>query len=413
MKILFLCYRGNPYCGGQGIYLYYLTRELARLGVKIDVLVGPPYPDPLDKWATVYKIENLNLWALKTRSLDLNKLKRIFSPLNFVDYLLTRFHFFPEMETFSFRAFAFLKKLLKEKEYDLIHDVQSLGWGLYPMRTFQIPMITTVHHPLTRDREADLMMDKTLWEKITTILFYPLSMQKFIIKKLDGVITSFQAGIEELHQAFKVKKEKISVVYNGLDVDLFQNDGSVREKKSLLFVGNTEDHKKGIIYLLEALTLLPKEITLTIVDEGPPLKNFAYKLVKKFNLENRVFFTGKVDQHRLVNLYSSKTILVMSSLYEGFGLPAAEAMACKTPVVATEVGALREVVIEGTGLLVPPKNPEALQKAILKIIADEKWQQRLGAKGRSWVVSKFSWPVVAKNTMKSYQRFIRSFEEVK
>ena len=118
MKVLLLCYRGSPFCGGLGIYLYYLSRELARLGVEVDVLVGPPYPDPMDEWATVHKIENLNIWMVKTKKFGYSRLTRVFSIWNFVDYILTRFHIFPEMETFSMRAFFTVHKLLKKKRYD-------------------------------------------------------------------------------------------------------------------------------------------------------------------------------------------------------------------------------------------------------------------------------------------------------
>ena len=162
-----------------------------------------------------------------------------------------------------------------------------------------------------------------------------------------------------------------------MDVDLFRNTGEKREEDALLFVGNTEDHKKGVHYLFEALTLLPEKVTLTIVDEK---KQNASALVKKFGVEHRVKFTGKVDHKTLVSLYSRKTILVMSSLYEGFGLPAAEAMACETPVVATAAGALQEVVDSETGILVPPGDPAALADAVMMLLKDpklrKKWARR-------------------------------------
>src|SRR5271157_950229 len=185
MKVLLLCYRGSPFCGGQGIYLYYLSRELSRLGIEVDVCVGPPYPDPIDEWATVYKIENLNIWGLKTNEFVPAQLNRIFSTWNFIDYVMTRFHFFTEMETFSMRTFFSLRRLLKNKKYDLIHDINSLGWGLLLMKKYGIPIISTIHHPLTRDRDADLMVNVTFWEKLTTLLFYPLAMQRFVINRLD------------------------------------------------------------------------------------------------------------------------------------------------------------------------------------------------------------------------------------
>ncbi|PKL41201.1 MAG: hypothetical protein CVV44_00760 [Spirochaetae bacterium HGW-Spirochaetae-1] len=406
MKVLFLLYRGNPFCGGQGIYLYNLTKELSKLGVEIDILVGPPYPDPMEDWATVYRLENLHLWMVKTKSLPHDKLLRLLSPWNFVDYLLSRFHVFPEMQTFSMRAFSSMQALLKHKQYDLIHDIQTLGWGMIPMKGYGIPMITTVHHPLTRDRDADLMMNNNFWDKLTTVLFYPLIMQRFVIKRLDRVITSFRKGVDELHSAFGLRKDKISVVYNGMDVELFTNTGEPREENQLLFVGNGEDYKKGMIFLLEALKMLPEHIHLTIVDEGPPGKKKAWDMVVSLGLEKRVTFTGKVSYERLVSLYSTKTLVVMSSLYEGFGLPAAEAMSCKTPVVATAVGALKEIVPPEAGILVPPKDPAALKEAILILLADKKRRQKMGEFGRKWTVANYAWPVAARNTLEIYNDVI-------
>ncbi len=409
MKVLIVGYRGNPYCGGQGIYIYNLSKELAKLGAEVDVIVGPPYPDPLEEWADVYKIENLNIWSIKTKDIPYEKLKRIFSPWNFADYVLTRLHMFPEMETFSFRTFFALKKILKTKRYDIIHDIQSLGWATVPMKGYGIPIVTTVHHPLTKDREADLMGNHGLWDRATTILFYPLVMQSFVIRRLDRVITSFREGIDELQKAFRVKRERVSVVYNGMDVDLFQNTGEKREENALLFVGNTEDSKKGLVYLFEAMTLLPEEVTLTIVDDGPPKKMSAADMIKKYKLEQRVKFTGKLSYEALVSMYSRKTILVMSSLFEGFGLPAVEAMSCKTPVVVTTSGSLKEVVSEDCGVLVPPKDPIALKDGIIKLLGDKKLRERMGENGRKRAVENFSWPVAAKNTFEVYKDVIRKY----
>ncbi len=407
MRALFLCYRGNPFCGGQGIYLYYLTRELAKLGVEIDVIVGPPYPDPMDAWARVFRVENLNIWSIRTKHFGYEKLTRVFSPVNFLDYVLTRFHIFPEMETFSIRAFNELRRLLKTRSYDIIHDVQCLAWGLLPMKGFGIPIVSTVHHPLTRDREADFIRDNSFWEYATTVLFYPLLMQKCVINRIDRVITSSKEGVEELHKAFNLSMEKISVVYNGLDVDVFSNGGETREENSLLFVGNTEDYKKGIRYLLEMLALLPDKVRLTIVDEGPPKRTSAYNLAKKFGVEKRVHFTGKVDLATLVHLYCTKTMVVVSSLHEGFGLPAAEGMACETAVVSTDSGALKEVMVdEKTGYLVPAKNPQAMADAVMKLLNNKALREKMGKAGRKRAVELFSWPAAAKNTLEVYKEVI-------
>jgi glycosyltransferase involved in cell wall biosynthesis len=302
---------------------------------------------------------------------------------------------------------------LKKKRYDIIHDVNGLGWGLLLMKQFGIPVISTIHHPLTRDRDADLTMDGTFWDRLTTVLFYPLNMQRFVIKRLDRIITSSVEGIDELKRAFGLKKEKISVVYNGMDVDAFRNTGERRDGRTILFVGNTEDHKKGITFLLEALAGLPDDIRLTIVDEGPPLKKNAIGIVRKTGVEKRVKFTGKVDQETLVSLYSRATILVMSSLYERFGLPAAEAMSCETPVVVTRAGALPEVVDPSCGVLVEPGDAGALRDAILSLIDDPESRARMGKNGRKRAVDNFSWPVAAKNTLDVYADVIKRYRRIK
>lgn len=404
-----LCYRGNPFCGGQGIYIFNLSRELAALGHQVDVMTGPPYPEPMDEWASVYRLENLNTWSFKTRDIPYEKLKRIYSPWNFTDYLLTRFTIFPEMETFSMRAFYSLRKILRERSYDIIHDVNSIGWGLIPMKGFGIPIVTTIHHPLTRDRSADLTMDRTFWDKMTTILFYPLMMQRIVINRMNRVITSSYEGINELHRAFGVRKDRISVVYNGMDVNVFKNTGEKRDERHILFVGNTEDHKKGLIYLLEAVRDLPDDVRLTIVDDGPPVKWNGINLARRVGVEDRITFTGKVDFETLVSLYSRATILVMSSLYEGFGLPAVEAMACETPVVATTAGALAEVVDEKTGILVEPGDPDSLRDAITYLLDNRGLREEMGINGRKRAEELFSWPVAAKNTLGVYKEVIDEY----
>ena len=406
MKVLLLAYRGNPFCGGQGIYIYHLSRELAKLGAQVDVVVGPPYPDPLDEWATVHKIENLNLWMTRTKAMSYEIKRRVLEPWNFIDYLLTRVHIFPEMETFSMRSFFYLKKLLATKRFDIIHDVNTLGWGLLPMKGFGIPVVSTIHHPLTKDRDADLTMDRSFWEKVTTVLFYPLLMQRIVSNKIDRIITSSFEGVKELKRAFNLKEEKVSVVYNGMDVELFRNTKEKREDNSILFVGNTEDHKKGLHFLLQALSMITEPVTLTIVDER---RDNAVRLARKYNVEDRIVFTGKVSLTRLVSLYSTTSILVMSSLYEGFGLPAAEAMACNTPVIATTAGALKEVVTDGTGLLVPPGDAGALKNAVQKLLCNKELREAMGARGRERAENNFAWPVAAAKTLDVYRDVIQTY----
>jgi glycosyltransferase involved in cell wall biosynthesis len=253
-----------------------------------------------------------------------------------------------------------------------------------------------------------LERDRNFKEHYYTVVFYPLKMQRRVINRLDRVITSSQETAKEIQQAFKVPTEKIRMVYNGLDTDFFRPErGGSREKNRLLFVGNTDDTKKGIIYLLRGLALLPAEITLTIVDSGAPMKTYAPGIVTELNLASRVTFTGKVSQEELRELYSTSEAVVLPSLYEGFGLPAAEAMACGTPVVATMAGALPEVVgREGAGILVAPRSGKALATAIQELLRDESRKWRMGQLGRKRAEDNFTWRKVAERTVGVYKELL-------
>lgn len=408
MKIALLCYRGNPYCGGQGVYLYYLSRELTRRGHKVIVLVGSPYPHPMP-WAQVIFVPNLNLWGRRKDFLPPSPW-RLFHPFNFYELAVTRLGFFPEMFLFSLRALKILKKLMIPEKIEIIHDVQSLGYGLLFLKLYRKPLLTTVHHPLTVDLQASLERNQNFKEKYYSVVFYPVGMQKRVIRFFDRVITSSQESAKEIQQAFRIPAEKIRMVYNGLDADFFYPLNLEKKRNLLLFVGNTDDPKKGVKYLLQAMNFLPPATTLTIVDEGPPLKTVAAEFVKKYSLSGRVSFTGKISAEKLRLLYNLASVVVLPSLYEGFGLPAAEAMACATPVVATKTGALPEVVgDEGAGILVPPRDALALAQGIQKILEDGERAKRMGEQGRGRVEKFFTWTKVAERTEEVYKEFSNNF----
>jgi glycosyltransferase involved in cell wall biosynthesis len=198
------------------------------------------------------------------------------------------------------------------------------------------------------------------------------------------------------------------MVYNGLDADFFRPlNGESKRPNRLLFVGNTDDSKKGILYLLQALTLLPEMVTLTIVDQGKPFKTYAPELVQRLGLASRVTFTGKVSAEELRQLYVSAEAVILPSLYEGFGLPAAESMACGTPVIATRAGALPEVVGEdGAGILIPTRNSQALAQAILEVLRDPPRREKMGIAGRQRVERLFTWERVAERTVEVYKELL-------
>ncbi|HEX7926738.1 MAG TPA: glycosyltransferase family 4 protein [bacterium] len=408
MRVCLLGYRGNPYAGGQGIYIYHLTRALVALGHQVDVIVGPPYPQPLERWARVHRVPNLNLWGVYRREwLPRGDPLALYRPWHLFDFAATRFRFFSEPLSFSFRALGEVARLLRRQRFDVLHDVQTLGYGMLLMRAFGIPLLTTVHHPLTVDRREAFARNETFEELYHTAVFYPVTMQGRVIRRVDHVITASQAGKAEIAQDFRVAPERISIVNNGLDTERFHNPGHwPREPSTLLFVGNSDDFKKGAVYLVRALALLPESVRLRIVDEPYPVKQRVWPEAERLGVQHRITFTGRLDEERLREEYCRATMLVQPSVFEGFGLPAAEALACQTPVVATDAGAVSEVVTPDCGLLAPPRDPAALATAIQALLDDPARRERMGMAGRERMVREFSWPVCAANTAAVYGKVV-------
>jgi len=394
------------YCGGQGVYLYYISRELKRLGHEVDIIVGPPYPNIAEGIAE-HRLENLNFFEFGFPKQDPF---RVFSPLNLYDLAGTRLGMFTEMCSFSIRAYNKLRQLLRNRRFDIIHDNQTLGYGILLMKAFEIPIVATVHHPLPIDRKTDIAHIDRAWERFGRIMFYPFVMQHLVTRRMDRVIAVSESAAEETRNAFKVPRSKIRVVHNGIDTDMFRRlDGERRERGRLVIVANTVDRKKGVIYLLRALQLLREEIDvkLTIVDRGAPDNEYTPALVGRFGLDGSVDFTGKVSLEELVRYYATAEVAVVPSLYEGFGLPAAEAMACGLPVVATTAGALPEVVEDGrSGILVPPRDHYALAGAIKCLLKDEPLRRAMGEEGRRRVERNFTWEEAARKTLEVYREVL-------
>jgi glycosyltransferase involved in cell wall biosynthesis len=181
-------------------------------------------------------------------------------------------------------------------------------------------------------------------------------------------------------------------------------------------VANTDDRKKGVLYLLQALQQLRDDgAKLTIVDDAVrhssyvedvgPLPSYGSELVEKLNLDGTVRFTGRLTREELAQHYAAARIAVVPSLYEGFGLPAAEAMACGTPVIATTGGALPEVVGDA-GMLVPPADADALATAIRQLLSDQQAQQRMSEAGKKRVREQFNWEQAAKKTLDVYREVL-------
>lgn len=408
MRVCFVAYRGNMNCGGQGVYLWFLARELTRLGIEVDTVVGPPYPDPMPFSKSVERLPNREFWAKWFVNDHVGMLGRapleVFRPLNFYELGASWMGFLPEPFAFSMRAFSHLAARMRRGErWDVVHDVQCLGWGLLGLRALGVPVVTTVHHPLTIDRRASFVRDESIEEAIGSMQFYPVGMQATVARNIDRVLTSSEESARTIVRDFGVAPDRLRNVLNGIDTELFSPDASVaRDANELLCVGRAGDPNKGIRTLIRALAQAPADLRLTLVDDDRP-GNPVHKWAREVGVESRVTITGRVPQAELVRLYRRAGIVVVPSRYEGFGLPAVEALACETPVVACRAGALPEVMaLCGGGDVVARDDPAALAAGIRRMHARPGERRERARVARRRVVEHLSWRTVARATAEVY-----------
>jgi glycosyltransferase involved in cell wall biosynthesis len=181
----------------------------------------------------------------------------------------------------------------------------------------------------------------------------------------------------------------------------------VRRKPHHLLTTNSADTPlKGLRYLLEAVRTIRKRrpIHLTVVGE-PKKDGVVAKLVKSWKLEENIHFTGRIGYEEFAGYYAQSTLAVIPSLYEGFGMPAGEAMACGTPVISTTGGALPEVVGDA-GILVPPGDSHALVGAIEELLDNPNKGDELGKAGLRRVMNSLTWEHAARKTVDVYRETI-------
>jgi glycosyltransferase involved in cell wall biosynthesis len=415
MKICYLLHQGKMHSGGQGVYLHNITREMVELGHEAHVMVGPPYPD-IAPGITVDEMDTFSLFEVfRTLHFEFFQHRHpldFFKPLNLYQVATTRFGMFSDMAAFSMRAYDRLRHIQPERRFDIVHDVQVLGYGTLLIKAGGMPVVANIHHPLAVDRRNALIQARTLREKLRWILFYPFFMQDIVMKRVDRIVTGSNHSAESIRRVFNVPASHIQIIHDGVDTETFHPlDGTVKTPNSILFVGNSEDRNKGARYLLEALHILRQEMDfhLTFVDKAKDDLTLAPSLVKRYGLTSRVTFTGRVPTDELVRLYNRSELLVSPSVYEGFGLPAAEAMACGTPVIATTAGAFPEVVANNeTGWLVPAADARALADAIRRMMADPALRAQFGDAGRRRMQEQFTWRETARKTAALYEEILSS-----
>ena len=409
VRLCFLVYHGSMYSGGQGVYIHYLTRELMRLGHEVHVIAGPPYPS-MAEGIQVHRLESFSWFRFvenRREFLDRPNPLQFFYPLNLFEFASTRAGIFSLMFTFSLRAVAKFQELHRRHPFDIVHDNQGLGIGLLLMKSCGVPMVATVHHPLSIDARNAVAQATGPIEKVRRLIYYPILMQEFVARRLDRIITVSEASARMVESAFVLPRQQIEVIHNGIDTDTFRPMRVAKQANNIICVSNSEDRSKGALYLLQALRYLrdSTDYRLTFVDRPEHELKLAPRLVRRYGLSSRVRFTGRVTTPQLVRHYCRAQMSVCPSLYEGFGLPAAEAMACGLPVVATTGGALPEVVQDGvTGILVPPADARSLAEATDKLMRDADMRRRMGQAGRQRILDKFNWQKAALQTEAVYRQ---------
>ncbi len=402
LKIALCGYRSNPFSGGQGVYIKYLSRALADLGHQVSVISGEPYPE-LHPSVTLVPLPGLNLYAAKNHITAL-KPKHLRSATDLFEWASMATGGFPEPYTFGQR----LKRYLATRpgQYDVIHDNQSLAAGLLDLQDQGLPLTNTIHHPITWDRDIALNHASTRVEKLGIRRWHNfLNMQMRVAKRLHHIVTVSESAKRDIAHAFDIPVQRITVVPNGIDSEEFQPQPHIkRQPQQIITTASADQPLKGTQHLIPAVAKLVKEFSdLRVVFIGRPKPGGkTEQLIEKAGLWKHIQVHSNISNAEIVALYAASSVAVVPSEYEGFGLPAGEAMACGVPVVSTDGGALPEVVGDA-GIVVPAKSSDALAEGIADLLRNEPKRRTLGNAGRTRVQQHFSWQRTAQQMVEHYR----------
>ena len=405
LRIAYLTYRGKPHVGGQGVYTRHLTKALVDLGHHVEVLSGQPYP-VLDERIPLVQLPSLDLfndhypgrfpayWEIKTRE-DLLELAQ-FSTGTFSEPL-----------AFSYRALRALRPWVGE--FDLVHDNQCLGYGILGLEKL-IPTIVTLHHPITKDRRLEMDHASNRRKRFSVGRWYSfVKMQGRVASRLPRIVVVSENSIRDIHDDMGVDYERMRLVPVGVDPDLFRPRPEIaRVPGRLITTASADVALKGLSYLLEAMAKLrtERDVSLTII--GKPKDGKSLDLIRSLGLGEHVHFVSGVTDEAIVELYAQAELAVVPSLYEGFSLPAIEAMVTGTALVATDGGALPEVTGRDgeTVLSCRAGDAGALAAAIGRGLDDAELRARVGAAGRQRVLARWTWRKCAEQTVDQYREVL-------
>jgi len=408
LRVALLGYRSNPFSGGQGIYLKYLSRALVDAGHEVDVISGEPYPE-LDPRVTLVKLPGLNLYAAPNHMTALRP-HHLRSATDVFEWLSTATGGFPEPYTFGRRLERHFAGLAREgRGYDVVHDNQCLSHGTLALQLRGLPLLTTIHHPITWDRDIALA-HATGWGHRLLIRRWHnfLRMQGKVARRLRHIVTVSERSRRDICEAFGIAPERVHVIHNGIDAEAFRPLPAVeRDPWQLITTASADQPLKGSQYLIPAFASLCRRFpAVRLVFVGRPRPGGRTdQLIRHLGVADRIRFVHGISTDELRELYARSAVAVVPSEYEGFGLPAGEAMACSTPLVSTDGGALPEVVGDA-GIIVPARDPDALASAIGSLLEDPDARARLGSRGRQRILQQFSWDRAASALADLYRRIM-------
>ena len=406
MRIALLSYRSKPHCGGQGVYVRHLSRSLVDLGHYVEVFSGQPYPEELDPRVVLTEVPSLDMYR-EPDPWRIPHPREIRDRIDVLELAGVWTAGFPEPRTFSLRAARLLADRLDD--FDVVHDNQSLGVGLLKIAAAGLPVVATVHHPITRDRVVDLAAARW-WRKPSVRRWYGfLAMQERVARRIPELLTVSSSSATDITADFGVRPDQLHVVPLGVETDVFAPSAQPRVPGRIMAIASADVPLKGVGHLLQAIAKLRHhyDLELQLVAKLEP-NGPTEKLIAELGISDIVHISSGLSDEELARLLASAEIACIPSLYEGFSLPAVEAMASGTPIVASRAGALPEV-LGADGLcarLVPPGDVEQLTRVVGELLDSPEQLKRLGAAGRRRAVEVFSWESVAAQTVRVYQQAI-------
>ncbi|MGH3637022.1 MAG: glycosyltransferase family 4 protein [Mycobacterium sp.] len=406
MRIALLSYRSKTHCGGQGVYVRYLSRGLVELGHQVEVFSGQPYPEGLDPRVVLRQVPSLDMYR-EPDPFRIPHPREIRDRIDVVELATVWTAGFPEPRTFSLRAARLLAD--RRDDFDVVHDNQSLGDGLLDVAVAGLPVVATVHHPITRDRLLDLAA-APWWRKPLVRRWYGfLEMQERVARSIPDLLTVSSSSAADITTDFGVKPAQLHVVPLGVDTGVFTPSAQPRVPGRIIAIASADTPLKGVANLLHAAAKLrtKRDVELQLVAKLEP-NGPTEKLIAELGISDIVHTSSGLSDAELAGLFASAEIACIPSLYEGFSLPAVEAMASGTPIVASRTGALPEVLGSdgGCARLVRPGDAGELIRVLGELLASPDELHRLGIAGRRRALDVYSWESVAAQTVHVYEHAI-------